>query len=79
MRLSGTAMIDLTRKPAKEESATKNEERNLSVSVKKEKKLRSSVRRIVRIVLLSGESAKEKTGKPPGTVKLARTKSARSE
>ena len=79
MRPSGIAMIDLTRKPAKEENATKNEERNLSVSVKKEKKLRSSVRRIVRIVLLSGESAKEKTGKPLGTVKLARTKSAASE
>ena len=69
-------MIDLTRKPAKEESVTKKEERNSSVSVRKGKKLRSSVKRIVRIVLLSEESAKEKTGRPLGTAVLARIKSA---
>ena len=72
-------MIDLTRKPAKEESVTKKEERNSSVSVRKGKKLRSSVKRIVRIVLLSKESAKEKTGRPLGTAVLARKKSAGNE
>ena len=76
IRLSGIAMIDLTRKPAKEGSVMKKEERNSSVSVRKGKKLRSSVKRIVRIVLLSEESAKEKTGRPLGTAVLARIKSA---
>ena len=79
MQPSETVMIDLTRKPVREEKKMKRKEKSWSVIAKKGKKLRSSVRRIVKIVLLSSVSARERTGRPLGTAVLARTRSAESE